>query len=75
MPCSADRARHAVGLLVALLAAATQQPGSAAPQRTPRLINCTHGSSVTMTPANCNCTAFCDPVEGVPHGYSTTRGC
>jgi hypothetical protein len=32
--------------------------------------NCTHGSSAKFTPAVCNCTRWCDPVGGVPHGYS-----
>ena len=34
--------------------------------------NCTHGSSAAFTPATCNCTRWCDPVGGVPHGYSAS---
>ena len=34
--------------------------------------NCTHGSSAAFNPATCNCTRWCDPVGGVPHGYSAS---
>ncbi len=34
--------------------------------------NCTHGSAAAFTPATCNCTRWCDPVGGVPHGYSAS---
>jgi hypothetical protein len=34
--------------------------------------NCTHGSDSAFNPSNCNCTLWCDPVGGVPHGYNVS---
>ena len=34
--------------------------------------SCTHGSDSAFNPSNCNCTLWCDPVGGVPHGYNVS---